>query len=249
MVGGVSAEIDGGQFGHGFLSSMVSQSIGTKGVFQSKNIVTSVVSNAILQGSISELTGGKFANGAMTAAFRVAFNDGLSSDNAKNRQVSVDPNFEGPLSPNDTANINAINQSLSDLRDALNMKGDINEINKFNSLKLHYSPDGSLMTESDSAAESLRGGNEINFGPLMSSFRNKYSFGNYHGTKWRGGSRGTMAWVAAHEFGHSMDNNSYPDRYSSRKKIEKFANSYVGKLLPYYNKIGINTSNVEIPGY
>ncbi|KAA3641879.1 MAG: hypothetical protein DWP95_05930 [Proteobacteria bacterium] len=41
--------------------------------------VTSVVSNAILQGSISELTGGKFANGAMTAAFRVSFNDILES--------------------------------------------------------------------------------------------------------------------------------------------------------------------------
>jgi len=77
MVGGVSAEVDGGQFGHGFLSSMVSQSVGTKGVFQSKNIVTSVVSNAILQGSISELTGGKFANGAITGAFRTAFNHAI----------------------------------------------------------------------------------------------------------------------------------------------------------------------------
>ena len=36
-----------------------------------------MVSNAIVQGTISEVTGGKFSNGAMTAAFRVAFNDGL----------------------------------------------------------------------------------------------------------------------------------------------------------------------------
>jgi hypothetical protein len=37
-----------------------------------------IIANAIVAGTISELTGGKFANGAMSAAFRVAF-DSLGS--------------------------------------------------------------------------------------------------------------------------------------------------------------------------
>ena len=33
------------------------------------------IANAIVAGTISEVTGGKFVNGAMSAAFRVAFNE------------------------------------------------------------------------------------------------------------------------------------------------------------------------------
>ncbi len=74
MVSGVSAEIDGGKFGHGFASAFMSQQIGKLPVFRSGHIAKQIVANAILQGLVSELTGGKFANGAMSAAFRVAFN-------------------------------------------------------------------------------------------------------------------------------------------------------------------------------
>ncbi len=79
VVSGVSAEVDGGNFGHGFVSSALSQSIGGAKIFNHRHVgLAAIVTNAILQGSISELMGGKFANGAMSSAFRVAFNDGFN---------------------------------------------------------------------------------------------------------------------------------------------------------------------------
>ncbi|MBL4661008.1 MAG: hypothetical protein JKY19_11685, partial [Alcanivoracaceae bacterium] len=76
IVSGISAEIDGGSFGHGFASAILSQKLGTGRIFDSEQVGSfAIVSNAIIQGTISEATGGKFANGAMSAAFRVAFND------------------------------------------------------------------------------------------------------------------------------------------------------------------------------
>lgn len=88
LVSGVSAEIDGGQFGHGFASAALSQAIGKGAIFNHEEVgLTAIVTNALLQGSISELTGGKFANGAMSATFRVAFNHVLTRDN-KNQAIS-----------------------------------------------------------------------------------------------------------------------------------------------------------------
>ncbi|MBL4660381.1 MAG: hypothetical protein JKY19_08495, partial [Alcanivoracaceae bacterium] len=75
LVSGVSAEVDGGSFGHGFSAAVLSQNIGKNEFFKKGGSTGRIVSNAILQGTISEVTGGKFANGAMSAAFRVAFND------------------------------------------------------------------------------------------------------------------------------------------------------------------------------
>ncbi len=75
LVSGVSAEVDGGNFGHGFASAFLSQHIGKNRFFHKGGSAGRIVSNAILQGTISEVTGGKFANGAVTAGFRVAFND------------------------------------------------------------------------------------------------------------------------------------------------------------------------------
>ena len=76
VVGGISAEVDGGKFGHGFASALLSQSIGKGKIFDHNKVgKVAIVSNALLQGTISEVTGGKFANGAMSAAFRVAFNE------------------------------------------------------------------------------------------------------------------------------------------------------------------------------
>ncbi len=74
-VAGVSAEVDGGKFGHGFASSFLSSGADHVGLNNFKNPVARTLSNAIVAGTISELMGGKFANGAQSAAFRVAFND------------------------------------------------------------------------------------------------------------------------------------------------------------------------------
>ena len=74
VVGGVSAEIDGGKFGHGFASSVLASGADKLGL-KDLNFAPRVITNAVVAGTISELTGGKFANGAMSAAFRVAYND------------------------------------------------------------------------------------------------------------------------------------------------------------------------------
>ncbi len=76
VVGGISAEVDGGKFGHGFASSVLSSGADKLGLSK-LNPISRIIANAIVAGTISELTGGKFANGAMSAAFRVAFNDGM----------------------------------------------------------------------------------------------------------------------------------------------------------------------------
>ena len=82
-ISGASAVANGGKFGHGFISAGLTELAYLEGggVFNSGNAVQDVITNAILQGTISELTGGKFTNGAMSAAFRVAFNH-----NAENRK-------------------------------------------------------------------------------------------------------------------------------------------------------------------
>jgi hypothetical protein len=72
---GISAEIDGGKFGHGFVASYISIGADKIGLANFKHTSSRIVANAIVAGTISEVTGGKFANGAMSAAFRVAFND------------------------------------------------------------------------------------------------------------------------------------------------------------------------------
>lgn len=74
-VGGVSAEVDGGKFGHGFASSYLASGADSIGLTNFSNTFARVIANALVAGTISEVTGGKFSNGAMSAAFRVAFND------------------------------------------------------------------------------------------------------------------------------------------------------------------------------
>jgi len=67
-IGGVSAKLQGGKFGHGFITAGVGGSMGS-GV--GKGWVK-VLSAAVVGGTISKLTGGKFANGAFSAAFAAA---------------------------------------------------------------------------------------------------------------------------------------------------------------------------------
>jgi hypothetical protein len=75
--------VDGGKFGHGFVASFLSSK--ADGVFGLSDLEGGqrIVANAIVAGTISEVTGGKYANGAMSAAFRVAFNDTLDGKKDK----------------------------------------------------------------------------------------------------------------------------------------------------------------------
>ncbi len=77
-VGGVSSVLQGGKFGHGFVSAGIAQAFsGQIDKIGGNNLAGSakrIAASAILGGTSSALTGGKFANGAVTGAFSQAFN-------------------------------------------------------------------------------------------------------------------------------------------------------------------------------
>jgi hypothetical protein len=82
MVGGLSSVIQGGRFYQGFASAGVSQFASVAGLYgdvpSSPTIGTymrNAVSAAVVGGTTSALLGGKFANGAITAAMGRLFND------------------------------------------------------------------------------------------------------------------------------------------------------------------------------
>jgi hypothetical protein len=88
VVGGVAAVLQGGKFGHGFFSSMVSTSLK---VFMNPattsfgNEYTRTLISGIVGGTMSHLTGGSFANGAITSALQWWFN---AEGNHQNRKGS-----------------------------------------------------------------------------------------------------------------------------------------------------------------
>ena len=75
LTGGVLAELQGGQFGHGFLAAGVAFGVGQVGIKQGWSVQAQFVSRVVSAGTVSEITGGKFANGAVTAAFAFVYNE------------------------------------------------------------------------------------------------------------------------------------------------------------------------------
>lgn len=75
-LGGVMALLQGGKFGHGFVTAGVGSVLDPH---YTPDIVTGTIQAAVVGGSVSRLTGGKFANGAITAAFEFAFNQSLEA--------------------------------------------------------------------------------------------------------------------------------------------------------------------------
>lgn len=77
LVGGISSTLQGGKFGHGFFSSMVSNSL--KGILPARtgtynDAIGRTAVAGLVGGTVSVLTGGKFANGAATSAMQWWFN-------------------------------------------------------------------------------------------------------------------------------------------------------------------------------
>jgi len=77
--GGTLNVLQGGKFGHGFLSAGVSEAlspaIGTASSGGGAGgVVAGTVASAVVGGTVSELSGGKFGNGAQTGAFQYLFN-------------------------------------------------------------------------------------------------------------------------------------------------------------------------------
>ncbi|MCH6259366.1 hypothetical protein MLD52_22620, partial [Puniceicoccaceae bacterium K14] len=89
VVGGAVSASQGGEFKHGFVSSAVGKTGGgmlngaLSGLEKQARTIWGTVGTAILGGTVSELGGGKFANGAATAAVQHLFNE--ASRNAAGR--------------------------------------------------------------------------------------------------------------------------------------------------------------------
>lgn len=79
VAGGVISVLGGGKFGHGFLSAGITKGAGGAFLPGGENltageIVGGTIGSAVIAGTVSEITGGKFANGARTGAFQFLFN-------------------------------------------------------------------------------------------------------------------------------------------------------------------------------
>lgn len=86
VTGGLLSVLQGGKFGHGFLSAGLTKVANVNALMPGSNTaldVTRTVVPAMIGGTISRITGGKFANGAITAAFAQAFN----GNNAERQRV------------------------------------------------------------------------------------------------------------------------------------------------------------------
>jgi len=107
FVGGAVSAMQGGKFGHGFVSAGLGTLAGPAINSQVKGPGGQIVAHALVGGSISAVTGGKFANGAATGAFRAA----LAVASAANRGTDVvgsgGPGGGGPGDPNADAFLQA----------------------------------------------------------------------------------------------------------------------------------------------
>ena len=107
------AEIQGGDFGDGFLAafsgSMAGYAVDTHGAdlglgksgsgWDGGRIVARTTVSAVVGGTVAEIGGGKFANGAVTAAMVHLFNDEAShgaAQESKDHRIGIGVHFDGP---------------------------------------------------------------------------------------------------------------------------------------------------------
>lgn len=72
VVGGISAELGGGKFGHGFASAGIGFAAGAGA--RNQHVAVQGAASIIAGGTASAISGGKFSNGALTAAMGFVFN-------------------------------------------------------------------------------------------------------------------------------------------------------------------------------
>jgi|GEM_PF-1135489 len=84
VVGGITSVLQGGKFGHGFVSAGIGAVLGGavagSNWFQGLEFGGQLIARAVVGGTISRATGGKFANGAAYAAFAMAVEAKIASD-------------------------------------------------------------------------------------------------------------------------------------------------------------------------
>ncbi len=83
LAGGTISHLQGGKFGHGFVSAAGSAATAPLVDASSANVVRGAVVTTLVGGTLSRISGGNFANGALTAAMSYAFNQ-LAHELSKN---------------------------------------------------------------------------------------------------------------------------------------------------------------------
>ncbi len=93
--GGVIEVLQGGKFGHGFVSAGLTKAININRVMSNDAGFTADMTRSVLAGiaggTISEITGGKFKNGAMTAAMAQMFNGNPSLERDLGAMTGMSP--------------------------------------------------------------------------------------------------------------------------------------------------------------
>jgi len=82
VLGGITAALQGGKFGHGFTVAGVSAFVGGKIIGGIKDAGARIISRMVLGGSLTKATGGKFANGAAAAAFSAIVSSAVTAAQA-----------------------------------------------------------------------------------------------------------------------------------------------------------------------
>ena len=94
LAGGTISEMQGGKFGHGFLSAGISKAATPMAVGVSDQVYIQGAAVAIVGGTTSEISGGKFANGAVTAAMAFAFNHCATTGNCRSANEATGSVFD-----------------------------------------------------------------------------------------------------------------------------------------------------------
>jgi hypothetical protein len=95
--GGVISVLEGGKFGHGFVSAGVAEAGASTIDANLHSSFAKVAASAMVGGSVSYLAGGKFGNGAATGAMQMAFNQLANHQAMKKQRVKQRPFLEGEI--------------------------------------------------------------------------------------------------------------------------------------------------------
>ena len=145
FAGGVMSELQGGKFGHGFVSAGTTQALsGSIDNIDSGNAGFSAqrtLAAAALGGTVSAMTGSKFANGAVTAAFSRAFNDEAhksSREDLENRKSALIKKINESILSNPYEDVQLGNNDFNVLTEWIYQKTLDEAYDKMNPIKFRY---------------------------------------------------------------------------------------------------------------
>ncbi len=93
-IGGMTSALQGGKFGHGFVSAGVGAMVGGSKWFKDAGPIIRAGVKAIIGGTMTKMTGGKFANGARMAALMSLLSSGVSSLGNRHKVKHKTPEFK-----------------------------------------------------------------------------------------------------------------------------------------------------------